>query len=129
MARTSSGWPRKPSGAARPSSTPSRPVVVPIDFSFSGFGYCLFDLGISLGSLKAGQRPALLDGYGAARPLSDADLGLLGAFFLQGIVGSFGFHIYDQPHHEWIARRLPEVARSYCTAFLEGRKVIPGVDR
>lgn len=97
--------------------------IIPIDFSFSGYGYYLFDLSICYSSLSAELRPYLLEGYRAVRPVSEDDLTLLDAFFIEGIIGAFGLHIFNDRKRDWIARRLPQVAATYCADYLAGRPV------
>lgn len=102
----------------------SSSAIVPIDFSFCGYGYYLFDLSICLSSLKPHLRGHLLEGYRTIRDVSEQDRPLLDGFFLEGIIGAFAFHIFNERQYEWIARRLPEVAATYCADYLAGRPVL-----
>ncbi len=92
--------------------------VTPIDFSFSGYGYYLFDLGGTVAALKPHLRQIYLEAYALAHPLSDTDMRVVESCFLLSIFGAYGFHISNISRHEWISRRLPIVAKEYCERYL-----------
>ncbi|MGE5654773.1 MAG: phosphotransferase enzyme family protein [Bacillota bacterium] len=94
--------------------------VTPIDFSFSGYGYYLFDLGGAAAALKPQLRQTYLDAYQRANPIRDADWRVVESCFLLSVFGAYGFHISNPSRHEWIGRRLPIVAREYCQRFMRG---------
>ncbi len=94
--------------------------VIPIDFSFSGYGYYLFDLGGVAAALKPELRQFYLEAYDRTLPLSNDDRRVIESCFLLSIFGAYGFHISNPRSHEWIGRRLPIVARDYCERYLRG---------
>lgn len=75
--------------------------VIPIDFGFSGYGFYLFDVGLTLASLNTNLRKKVLDGYKTLRNIDSADEHLISAGFILGIIGSFGFNINNPISHEW----------------------------
>lgn len=99
--------------------------VIPIDFSFCGFGHYLFDLSVCLaGGLRADLRPAFLDGYRSTRGLSEQDLEVVGAYALAGRLSYYAYQIDNPAEREWLRRRLPEVVTNECRRYLEGETVL-----
>jgi Ser/Thr protein kinase RdoA (MazF antagonist) len=99
--------------------------VVPIDFSFCGFGHYLFDLSVCLaGGLRADLRPVFLEGYRSVRELPDDDLAVVNAYALAGRLSYYAFQIDNPAERDWLRRRLPEVARNECRLFLEGETLL-----
>ena len=98
--------------------------VRPIDFSLSGFGHFLFDLGVCVPCLRVPLRTSFLEGYTALRILPDQAIRLMEAFSIVGIVSCFALHILDPHMHEWLRRRIPAVAQDYCRSFLQGRSFL-----
>lgn len=103
-------------------------TVIPIDFGFSGYGYYLFDLGITLTSFNIEHRKNVLEGYKTLRTLKKEDELLISAGFLLGIFGGFSFMINNEKAHEWIQRRMPYVTQNYCKAFLEGKSFLLDIE-
>lgn len=103
-------------------------IVSPIDFCFSGYGYYLFDLGISLGSFKTDLRQKVLEGYKSLRNISNDDYYFISACFILSILGAFGFNINNTKSHEWIKRRMPYVTSNYCMKFLNDESFILEID-
>ncbi|QGM30231.1 phosphotransferase [Bacillus sp. N3536] len=99
-------------------------IVIPIDFGFSGYGYYLFDIGITLTTFKINHRKKVLEGYKTLRNLNKEDEILISAGFLLAIFGGFGFVVNNQESHEWIQRRMPYVTQNYCSAFLEKKSFL-----
>ncbi|WP_430786916.1 phosphotransferase enzyme family protein [Virgibacillus flavescens] len=99
-------------------------TVIPIDFGFSGYGYYLFDLGITLTSFNTHHRKNVLEGYKSLRNINGEDELLVEAGFILANFGGFGFMINNQKAHEWIKRRLPYVTQNYCEAFLNKRSFL-----
>ncbi len=65
-----------------------------------------------------------MEGYRELREVGEQDRPLLDGFFIEGIIGAYGFHIFNEKQHEWIARRLPQVAATYCADYLAGKPVV-----
>lgn len=102
----------------------NKDIVTPIDFGFSGYGYYLFDIGITLASLNTSLRKKVFEGYKSLRKIDILDEPLISAGFILGIFGAFGFNINNQKHHEWIQRRIPYVTLEYCIPLLDNRPFI-----
>lgn len=103
-------------------------LISPIDFCFSGYGYFLFDLGITLCSFKTKLRRKILEGYTTTRNINKEDYNLISACFILSILGAFGFSINNPQRHEWIQRRMPYVTSEYCLRFLNGENFILEID-
>ena len=103
-------------------------LVSPIDFCFSGYGYFLFDLGITLCSVKRNLRKKILEGYTTIRNINEEDYNLISACFILSILGAFGFSINNAQRYEWIKRRMPYVTSEYCLKFLNGESFILEID-
>lgn len=99
-------------------------TVIPIDFGFSGYGYYLFDIGITLTSFNINHRKKVLEGYKTLRILNEEDEFLISAGFILAIFGGFGFIVNNQEAHEWIQRRMPYVTQNYCRAFLDKKSFL-----
>ncbi|WP_313894438.1 phosphotransferase [Psychrobacillus sp.] len=102
----------------------SNDTVIPIDFGFSGYGYYLFDIGVTLASFNINHRKKVLEGYKTLRNLNEEDDFLINAGFMLGIFGAFGFMVNNQEAHEWIQRRMPYVTQNYCRAFLNEKSFL-----
>ena len=102
--------------------------ISPIDFCFSGYGYFLFDLGVTLCSFETKLRRKILDGYTTIRYIHQEDYHLIHACFILSILGAFGFSINNPERHEWIKRRMPYVTSEYCLRFLNGEPFILEID-
>lgn len=102
--------------------TPSRKLS-PIDFSLSGFGYYLMDMGIALSNLKKPLREPYLEGYGT--PLTEEAQYRISAFILMIIFISAGKNVFNPAWRDWFqTRRLPAIAQEYCRRFLRGESVL-----
>lgn len=102
----------------------NKDTVIPIDFGFSGYGYYLFDIGITLTSFNINHRKKVLEGYKTLRNLNEEDEFLISAGFILAIFGGFGFVVNNQEAHEWIQRRMPYVTQKYCKAFLDKKSFL-----
>lgn len=99
--------------------------IIPIDFSFCGFGHYLFDLSVCLaGGLKPALRPAFLEGYRSVRALPDSDLRSVDAYCLAGAMSYYAYQIGNPAERTWLQRRIPEVANGVYTRFLAGEHVL-----
>lgn len=103
-------------------------TVIPIDFGFSGYGYYLFDLGVTLTSFDKHHRHKVLEGYKTIRTYKKEDELLITAGFLLAIIGGFGFSVNKKIAHEWIQRRMPYVTQNYCRAFLNNESFLLEVE-
>ncbi|WP_042147305.1 phosphotransferase enzyme family protein [Paucisalibacillus sp. EB02] len=102
----------------------SNDTVIPIDFGFSGYGYYLFDIGITLTTFNIKHRKRVLEGYKTLRNLNEEDELLISAGFILAIFGAFGFMVNNQESHEWIQRRIPYVTQYYCRTFLDKKSFL-----
>lgn len=66
-------------------------TLIPIDFSLSGFGAYLFELGMCLCNLQKSLRKPYLQGYG--HPLSEAQYHHIEAFIIMIILISSTRHL------------------------------------
>jgi Ser/Thr protein kinase RdoA (MazF antagonist) len=95
-------------------------AVCPIDFSLCGFGYFLFDVGTSMGSLNVSLRQPLLEAYYRQRDVPDNAIRLIEAFFIISRMSSYGFALPNPDQHTWLQRRIPQVVETICQSFLRG---------
>jgi Ser/Thr protein kinase RdoA (MazF antagonist) len=99
--------------------------IVPIDFSFCGFGAYLFDLSVCLaGGLKPALRPAFLRGYRTVRPLPENDLRTVTAYALAGRLSYYAYQVDNPAERDWLRRRIPEVAQNEGRRFLDGDDIL-----
>ncbi len=99
--------------------------IIPIDFSFCGFGHYLYDLSICLtGGLKPALRPAFLNGYRSLRSLPESSLRAIEAYALAGRVNYYAFHIDQPAERKWLQVRIPHVAEKECSRFLRGESIL-----
>jgi Ser/Thr protein kinase RdoA (MazF antagonist) len=99
--------------------------IIPIDFSFCGFGHYLFDLSICLaGGLKADLRPAFLRGYRSQRSLPESDLRPVEAYALAGRFSYYAYQVDNPTERSWLQRRIPEVVENDCKKFLNGDGIV-----
>lgn len=94
--------------------------IRPIDFSLCGFGYFLFDLGISLSCVQPPLRTPLLEGYRGHRPLPQDHMRLIEAFALFGMLNCYAFLLPNPDCHDWLRQGVPAAASKECQAFLRG---------
>ena len=99
--------------------------IIPIDFSFCGFGHYLFDVSVCLaGGLKPELRPSFLTGYQRIHPLNDSEMRVIDAYVLAGKFSYFAYQIDNPTERTWMLRRIPEVAMKECRAFLQGGSIL-----
>ncbi|WPD23832.1 MAG: phosphotransferase [Candidatus Electrothrix scaldis] len=91
-------------------------ALIPIDFSLSGFGPYLLDIGICLSNLQPSLRAAYLQGYGG--PLSETQRHQIEAFIIMMILISSTRHLTNTEWHAWFQRRFPVIAQTYCPKLL-----------
>lgn len=111
--------------AAQPPDLAAAPEIIPIDFSFCGWGHYVFDLSVCLaGGLKAGLRPAFLEGYRSVRALPDSNLRAVDAYCLAGGMSYYAYQISNPAERTWLQRRIPEVVKDVYARFLAGERVL-----
>jgi Ser/Thr protein kinase RdoA (MazF antagonist) len=99
--------------------------IIPIDFSFCGFGHYLFDVSVCLaGGLKPSLSPAFLSGYRSIRELPDTDLRAVEAYALTGRLSYYAYQIDNASERAWLQRRIPEVAQGQVKSFLAGQRIL-----
>lgn len=99
--------------------------IIPIDFSFCGFGHYLFDISVCLaGGLKPNLRPAFLTGYRSVRPLPDSSLRAIEAYALAGRMSYYAYQIDNPAEREWLIKRIPAVVNGECARFLRGESFL-----
>jgi len=91
-----------------------------IDFSLCGWGYYLFDLGTSAGSLSVPLRQPFLDAYLKQRKLPEGHVRLIEAFFIISRMSAYGFALPNPQQHDWLEWRVPQVVETICQPFLRG---------
>jgi Ser/Thr protein kinase RdoA (MazF antagonist) len=94
--------------------------VLPIDFSLSGFGYYLFDIGVTLGSLPAHFRKDMLSGYRNLRALPDESLNLIEGSLIASRLSYYSFILQDPTQHGWLRSRMAKTVEDLCRPFLAG---------
>jgi Ser/Thr protein kinase RdoA (MazF antagonist) len=91
-------------------------TLIPIDFSLSGRGPYLLDMGICLSNLQQSLRMPYLKGYG--RSLSETQQHQIEAFIIMMILISSTRHLTDTKWQAWFRRRFPVIAQTYCPRLL-----------
>jgi Ser/Thr protein kinase RdoA (MazF antagonist) len=101
------------------------PGIIPIDFSFCGFGHYLFDISVCLaGGLKASLTPAFLAGYRGVRPLPEEDFRAVEAYAMSGRLSYYAYQIDNPVERAWLQRRIPEVAQNQVARFLRRERIL-----
>ena len=101
------------------------PGIIPIDFSFCGFGHYLFDISVCLaGGLKASLTPAFLEGYRSVRPLPEEDFRAVEAYALSGRLSYYAYQVDNPVERKWLQRRIPEVAQNQVARFLRRERIL-----
>jgi Ser/Thr protein kinase RdoA (MazF antagonist) len=99
--------------------------IIPIDFSFCGFGHYLFDLSIPLaGGLNAALRPRFIAGYRRLRALADGDLRAIEAYALAGRISYYAYQIDNPTGLDWLKARISQAAENIFRRFVEGRPIM-----
>ena len=91
-----------------------------IDFSRSGFGYYLYDIGSTLLHLLPENRRAFVSGYQSVRLLPDDYENILEAFFLAAIIHNFAFHASNPNEHDNLLESIPYTTETLCSRYLQG---------
>jgi Ser/Thr protein kinase RdoA (MazF antagonist) len=100
-------------------------LIIPIDFSFCGFGHYLFDVSVCLaGGLKPSLVPAFMTGYRSVRPLPEGDLRAVEAYALTGRLSYYAYQIDNTAERPWLQRRIPEVVKNEVSPFLRGQHIL-----
>jgi Ser/Thr protein kinase RdoA (MazF antagonist) len=99
--------------------------VIPIDFSFCGFGHYLFDISVCLaGGLKPSLIPSFLAGYREVRDLPEECLRAVEAYALTGRLSYYAYQIDNPAERVWLQRRIPEVVQNQVIRFLNGQRIL-----
>jgi Ser/Thr protein kinase RdoA (MazF antagonist) len=96
----------------------------PIDFSLCGWGYLAFDLSIALCSLPLSLRGPAYDGYVAVRRLPPGSLRRIESCSILMLMGTIAFCIPDPGQHDWLRRRVPEIADTVCRRYIAGEPIL-----
>jgi Ser/Thr protein kinase RdoA (MazF antagonist) len=100
-------------------------LIIPIDFSFCGFGHYLFDVSVCLaGGLKPSLVPAFMTGYRSVRPLPEQDLRAVEAYALIGRLSYYAYQIDNTAERSWLQRRIPEAVNNEVSRFLRGQPIL-----
>jgi Ser/Thr protein kinase RdoA (MazF antagonist) len=100
-------------------------LIIPIDFSFCGFGHYLFDVSVCLaGGLKPSLAPAFMAGYRSVRPLPEDDMRAVEAYALTGRLSYYAYQIDNPAERTWLQRRIPEVVQNEVSRFLRGENIL-----
>jgi Ser/Thr protein kinase RdoA (MazF antagonist) len=95
--------------------------IIPLDFSLCAYGYHLFDIAIAAGSAGSQRnelRRMFFDGYLEMRPLVEAYVRSVEAFFIISALGYYVFILPDASQHEWLYERIPRMVRTIGQKFL-----------
>jgi len=98
--------------------------VLPIDFSLCGFGYYLFDIGTTLGSLPANFRPAVFAGYRSLRSLPEDHLHLIEGSLIASRLSYYAFILHEPTQQDWLSTRFSKTALDLCEPFLAGESFL-----
>ena len=94
-------------------------AVVPIDFSLSGMGFYLQDVGQCISNVKKPLRSAYLEGYGVTFDLQEQNL--ISAYILMIVFITAARNAFNPAWREWIEiRRFPVIAGEFCPRLLAG---------
>lgn len=94
-----------------------------IDFSLSGYGYYLFDLGSATSIIPSEMRRLFLDGYSSKSAFSLEDLRYIEGLIFMDIFISYCFFIRDSDNNGWIKTNASEICDTLCKDFIEGKSV------
>lgn len=94
--------------------------VRPIDFSRCGFGFYLYDIGLSLGDIDAPLRTHFFEGYTSHRTLPADYQSIVEAFFVGATVENYAFLSANPREHEWLSRAVPYVVEHHLQPYLSG---------
>lgn len=95
--------------------------VRPIDFARCGFGFYLYDIGLSLGYLEPHLHADFLEGYQTLRPLPIGYHRIVEAFFISSTVENFAFLSANPHEHEGLSQAVPQVVHQHIHPYLEGK--------
>jgi Ser/Thr protein kinase RdoA (MazF antagonist) len=99
--------------------------IIPIDFSFCGYGHYLYDISVCLtGGLKPDMRQAFLHGYRSLRAIPEDNSRIIDAFALTSQL-SYYAHLIEHPtEHKWLQAHLPQTVDNECRRFLRGEDLL-----
>jgi Ser/Thr protein kinase RdoA (MazF antagonist) len=88
-----------------------------IDFSMSGIGNYLFDLGMCFSDMNPALHPIFLEQYQKLMPLPRDYARLIEGFFLAGMVMTFSFSLRIPEAQEELVYRISLIGREYAAKF------------
>ncbi len=95
--------------------------VIPIDFSFCGFGHYLYDLSVCLaGGLSPQLRQAFLRGYRGVRHLPETSFRAVEAYALAGKVSYYAYQIDNPAERRWLQSHIPQMVEIEFKRYLAG---------
>ncbi|AJS58875.1 phosphotransferase [Paenibacillus sp. IHBB 10380] len=94
-----------------------------IDFSLSGYGYYLFDLGSASSILPSELRRTFLNGYSSKSSITLDDLRYIEGLIFMDIFVSYVFFIRDSNRNGWIKTNADEICDTLCRDFIQGKAV------
>jgi Ser/Thr protein kinase RdoA (MazF antagonist) len=99
--------------------------IIPIDFSFCGYGHYLFDLSVCLtGGLKIDLRQSFLRGYRSLRTFPENSIRAVEAYALAGRVSYYAYLIDQPSERKWLQTHIPRLAENECSRFLHGESIL-----
>ncbi len=91
--------------------------VSPIDFSLSGYGPLLWDIGGMLPAYPKELRKALFDSYSELSPIKEEEMRLCEGLAILSIISCWAFHISNPDQHEWLQHRMPKSVENEWLKF------------
>jgi Ser/Thr protein kinase RdoA (MazF antagonist) len=99
--------------------------IIPIDFSFCGFGHYLYDLSVCLaGGLTPHLRQAFFRGYRGVRSLPESCFRAVEAYALVGKVSYYAYQIDNPAERKWLQAHIPLVVENECKRYLRGEGML-----
>jgi len=89
-----------------------------IDFSFSGFGYYAFDLGICMCEINAEYRNIFLNAYQTIKTIDKTDIEIMNSGYILAKLGAYSFLISKPENDEYFKTRITRFIDEDCLPFL-----------
>jgi len=90
-----------------------------IDFSFSGFGYYGFDLGICMCEIRTEYRQIFLSAYQTIRKIDQTDTEIMNSGYILSKLGAYSFLISKPENDEYFKTRITRFIDEDCLPFLK----------
>jgi Ser/Thr protein kinase RdoA (MazF antagonist) len=94
--------------------------LCPIDFALCGYGPRALDIAGTMTGLPRDLRRLYLEAYSGHRALPEKWIPLYGACALFSVFSYCAFVMPSADRHDWLRRRIPQIAEEYCGGFLAG---------